>query len=209
MDNLIEVPDLEFYSRPTLAVARDLLGCKLWRRTADNQLVSAVIVETEAYTEDDPACHAYRGITERCRVLFGPPGRAYVYFIYGMYHCFNVVTEPDKTPGAVLVRALDMEGGNGPGKLCRTWNIDRSHNDIDLTDRDSMLFISRHTDFSDSAVAVSTRIGLNVAADRLWRFYVDKHPYVSGKRHGQVIAAPARSAKIKVAAGAAKSRKKS
>jgi DNA-3-methyladenine glycosylase len=172
----------DFYARPTVAVARDLLGAVLCRRFADGRVVTAPIVEVEAYTEDDPACHAFRGITERCRVLFGPPGLAYVYFIYGMYNCLNVVTEPDGVPGAILIRALGVEGGTGPGKLCQTWEIDRSFNGMDLTCSDSELWIVEGEGIPECDVGETVRIGVTSAQDRIWRFYVKGNEYVSGPR---------------------------
>src|SRR5271156_6623270 len=112
----------EFYARSTLKVAKDLLGCHLHRRLPSGIILSAAITETEAYTADDPASHAFRGKTKRTEVMFGPPGRAYVYFIYGMYYCLNVVTEPEGIPGAILIRGLHGKSGhgahlNGPGKI--------------------------------------------------------------------------------------------
>ena len=142
----------------------------------------APIVEVEAYTADDPACHAYRGITERCKVMFGPPGFAYVYFIYGMYFCLNVVTESEGTAGAILIRALGVPGAEGPGKLCRQWNIDRNHNGIDLLDSNSELYLESGTAYSAKHISITERIGINVAQEKLWRFFVSDHPHVSGKR---------------------------
>ena len=178
-DSLIAQPR-EFYSRPTVAVARDLLGAMLHRRLENGNLVSGRILEVEAYTEDDPACHAFRGKTERCKIMFGPAGYVYVYFIYGMYWCLNVVTEEDGVPGAVLIRAVETPGGNGPGKLCRAWDIDRRHYGVDLCDSQSSLWIARSAPLPESEIAESTRIGLKVAEDRVWRFFVKGHTGVSG-----------------------------
>lgn len=172
----------DFFARPTVEVAREILGASLVRTLPDGRTLSGAIIEVEAYTEDDPACHAFRGITDRCRVMFGEPGFAYVYFIYGVYFCLNVVTEPEGTPGAILIRAIDAEGTNGPGKLCRQWQIDRSLNGIDLLDDSSSLKLLPGTKYGDDRIGISTRIGLNVGIDRMWRFYVDDHPGVSGKR---------------------------
>jgi DNA-3-methyladenine glycosylase len=170
----------DFYARPTVAVARDLLGAMLHRRSENGGLVSGRILEVEAYTEDDPACHAFRGMTERCKIMFGPAGYVYVYFIYGMYWCLNVVTEEDGVPGAVLIRAVETPGGNGPGKLCRAWDIDRRHYGVDLCDPGSSLWIARSAPLPEDEIAESTRIGLKVAEDRVWRFFVKGHAGVSG-----------------------------
>jgi DNA-3-methyladenine glycosylase len=160
----------EFFERPTLTVAQELLGKVLYFNGQRGR-----IMETEAYVgEGDPACHAYRGITPRTQVLFGPAGYSYVYFIYGMYHCLNFVTEPEGTAAAVLIRAIDMEGVppkalNGPGKLCRHLGITRAHNGIDLINTDDLCVY-------DSAeklpYKITPRIGINVATDKLWRFVV-------------------------------------
>ncbi len=178
---LEKVYQSEFYARPTLAVARDLLGAYLCRRLPDGKLLWAPIVETEAYTQDDPACHAFRGRTPRCAVMFGPPGFAYVYFIYGMYHCLNVVTEPDGTPGAVLIRAVGVGGGEGPGKLCRLWQIDSNLNGANLMEAGSDIWIGKGEPVEDFQVCVTPRIGLSLAQDRLWRFHIKDHLQVSQK----------------------------
>lgn len=172
----------DFFARPTVAVAPDLLGVQLTRTLPEGEILRAEIVEVEAYTEDDPACHAFRGVTDRCRVMFGPPGFAYVYFIYGMYYCLNVVTESKGTPGAVLIRALGIPGGDGPGKLCRLWNIDRTQNGVDLLDPASPLYLEAGTKYGAKQISVTERIGINVAVERPWRFFVTDHPHVSGKK---------------------------
>ncbi len=163
-------------------MARDLLGTFLCRRLKDGTVLSGAIVETEAYTEDDPACHAFRGKTSRCEVMFGPGGFSYVYFIYGMYHCFNVVTEAENTAGAVLIRGVAADGANGPGKLCRAWSIDKSLYGANLMDSTSPIWIAKGTSVSDKDIAITPRIGLSVAVENLWRFTVKGHPSVSGPR---------------------------
>ena len=163
-------------------MAPDLLGVQLLRTLPTGEILRAPIVEVEAYTEDDPACHAFRGITDRCRVMFGPPGFAYVYFIYGMYFCLNVVTENEGTPGAVLIRALGIPGGDGPGKLCRLWDIDKSQNGVDLLDPASELYLETGTKYGASHISITERIGINVAVERPWRFFVTDHPHVSAKK---------------------------
>lgn len=167
-----------FFARPTLEVAPELLGTILCRRLPEG-ILHAQIVEVEAYTADDPACHAWRGKTPRCEVMFGPAGRSYVYFIYGMYNCLNVVTEPDGTAGAVLIRAIDFKGGEGPGKLCKTWQIDRTHNALNLMDPAGELWLVEGRNLKKSEVGKSMRVGISVAQDRLWRFFVNDHPRIS------------------------------
>jgi len=168
-----------FYRRPTLEVARDLLGAELCRRLPDGQILHGPIVELEAYTADDPACHASRGKTPRCSVMFGPPGRAYVYFIYGMYYCLNVVTEEEHTAGAVLIRAVGAEGTNGPGKLCRQWQINFDHNGMTLMDPLADLWICPGEPVKKSDIVATTRIGISVAQERNWRFLLKDHESVS------------------------------
>lgn len=174
----------DFYERNTLDVAKDLLGCKLCRKL-DGKVLSGIIVETEAYTQDDPACHAFRGKTPRSIILFKRPGIAYVYFIYGMYHCFNVITEPEDTAGAVLIRALEPLDlslvTNGPGKLCRDLVITKDFNESDLTSKTSNLWIEKGIEIPSSKIHTTTRIGIKQAADYPWRFYIKDNSFVSKK----------------------------
>ena len=168
----------EFYERPTVKVSRDLLGKVLVHgRTA------GVIVETEAYPGgDDLASHSARGITPRTKVIFGPPGNAYVYFIYGMYECLNLVAEPEGTAGCVLIRALDpicgiatmfrrrktVDLASGPGKLTMAMGITRRHNGRDVTS--GSLVVRKWTDEPPLDIEVTPRIGITKCADRPLRF---------------------------------------
>jgi len=126
----------DFYDRDTAAVARELLGASLFVETAAG-VSSGIITETEAYCgEEDLACHASKGRTKRTEVMFGEPGKAYVYMIYGMYHCLNIVTRKPGYAEAVLIRGVELAGGtllNGPGKTCRHFGIDKSFNTLDVT----------------------------------------------------------------------------
>jgi len=187
----------DFYARPTMEVARDLLG-RLLVRVYDGQRLSGRIVETEAYLgANDPASHAYRGPTDRNRVMFGPPGYAYVYFIYGMHHCLNIVTESDGVAGAVLIRAIEpvegvevmqaLRGGrpiaeltNGPAKLAQALGLDISWNGTDLCTSDD-LFLEEGEPVPDEIVMTASRIGLSKGAtkDAPWRFVVKGNPFVS------------------------------
>lgn len=187
--------------RSSLEVAPALLGCRLMRRWPDGRQLTAVIVETEAYAPGDPACHAYRRETPRNRVMFGPAGFSYVYLIYGMYHCFNVVTDADRVPSAVLIRAVELETvpdwlqgyrkdkptrwGAGPGKLCQLFDIDRTLTDRPLTSQTGLWLEpvrdaqGRHSRLAEDEVTQTTRIGLTQGADLPWRWYVTASPSVS------------------------------
>jgi DNA-3-methyladenine glycosylase len=140
-----KVIEPHWFARPSPEVAPDLIGCALVRHLPNGKTVRGIIVETEAYGPDDPACHAYRKRTPRNAVMFGPAGYSYVYLIYGMYHCFNIVTDQDGIASAVLIRALALPEADprmspkaharlaaGPGKLCRHLDIDRSLSQLRL-----------------------------------------------------------------------------
>jgi len=183
-----------FYDRATEIVARELLGAVLEHRTAEGT-VRGRIVETEAYLgPDDPACHAAAGLTERTRILHGPPGHAYVYFIYGMHWCFNAVTREAGHGSAVLVRALEPLSGlalmrrrreidddvgltSGPARLCEAFAIGRSQNGVRL-DR-GPLRILQGLSVPDESVLIAPRIGIRKAADWPLRFLVKQNPFVS------------------------------
>ena len=187
-----------FYDRDTELVARDLLGAILECHTPEG-IAAGRIVETEAYLgEHDLACHAAVGRTVRTAPLYGPPGIAYVYFIYGMYWCFNAVTRAEHDPSAVLVRAVEPLTGlelmrrrrphahrdpdltNGPGKLCLALGIDGRQNWNPL--QRPPLLIRAGESVADSDVQVTPRIGITKSADWPLRFVVRDSEYVSGKR---------------------------
>ncbi|HWL38887.1 MAG TPA: DNA-3-methyladenine glycosylase [Gemmatimonadaceae bacterium] len=185
----------DFYARETELVARDLLGTVLECETPDG-LASGIIVETEAYLgEHDEACHAVAGRTARTEPLYGPPGTSYVYFIYGMYWCFNAVTREEGLPSAVLVRALEPLDGvdlmqrrrpraesltdltSGPGKLCSALGIVGSMSSMRLQRKP--IVIRAGEPIPDTRVRVTTRIGITRCADWPMRWIVDGNPYVS------------------------------
>ncbi len=186
----------EFYTRPTLEVAQDLIG-KVLVYKYDGAEVSARLVEVEAYIgSDDPACHAAVGKTERNAVMFGPGGFGYIYFIYGMYYCLNVVTENEGFPAAVLIRAAEPEEGdevlrerykadhknlltNGPGKLCKAFGLTREQNGLDLIGPTLYL---EDRGYRPGKIIRTERIGIKVGRDKLWRFYEDGSRYVSGTK---------------------------
>ena len=184
-----------FHNRDTRVVAQELLGKFLFRRTPRGD-ISAKIVEVEAYRgSDDPASHAYKGETLRNRLMFGKPGFAYVYFIYGNHHCLNVTTEPEGVPGAVLIRAVEIVDGmalarknrrvdsmvslsNGPGKLTKALNISKIHNGIDIANPDE-LFICDSETVESFEMATSRRIGVKAGSEKPWRFYMKKSNFIS------------------------------
>jgi DNA-3-methyladenine glycosylase len=159
----------EFFNRPTLTVARELLGKFLVRKMGD-KMVRTRITETEAYCgPKDKACHASKGLTPRTKVMFGPPGHAYVYLIYGMYHCLNIVTEKEGYPAAVLIRGV--QGMTGPGKLCRKLEIDKRLNAIDMTKSRELWVEDRSS--APARIKRTPRIGVDYAGewkDKPWRF---------------------------------------
>ncbi len=174
----------DFYARKTETVATDLLGKHIVHRRSDGVRIGR-IVEVEAYLgPQDLASHSSRGLTLRNRVMFGPPGHAYVYLIYGIHHCLNVVTEPEGTGAAVLLRALEPVGGLegrtcGPGLLCRAMGIDLRQNGSDLCGQ--TLFIAESED-EQFAVVRRPRIGVDYAGEwaaRPLRFYIAGNPHVS------------------------------
>jgi len=164
-----------YFNRPTVTVARSLIG-KYVVREIDGRILAGKILEVEAYVgPQDKACHASKGRTQRTEVLFGPPGVAYVYLIYGMYHCLNVVTEREEFPSAVLIRAIEIDGEliDGPGRLCRALQIDRRLNRVNLTTGESLWFEDRGALVERGNVKAHTRIGVDYAgewAKKAWRF---------------------------------------
>lgn len=189
----------QFYARSTQKVARELLGQLLCHQLDDETLLVAKIVETEAYDgPSDTACHGAKGLTARTEVLFGEPGHAYVYLIYGMYELFNIVTDKKNYPAGVLIRAVEpvvaedrmrllreVKGKqltNGPGKLTRAMAITRQYHGYDLT-LGRRLWIEGAAMISDEAVATGPRIGIDYADDYhrniQWRYWIKDNPWVS------------------------------
>jgi DNA-3-methyladenine glycosylase len=193
----------ELLRLPTLEVARRLLGAEIIRDLPEGRLRGR-IVETEGYLPNDPACHGVRELlggtchrqTRRNAAMFGPPGRAYVYFTYGNHYMFNLATEPEGIPGAVLIRALEpLEGleimiarrgladprllTNGPGRLTQAFGIDKALDGHDLSLPPLQLMLGIQVD--DADIVETTRIGITRAADMPWRLYIRGNPWVSRK----------------------------
>ncbi len=187
-----------FYLRPTITVARELLGKRLVRKTGRATLIGK-IVEVEAYLgTKDPASHAYRGLTRRNEVMFQEGGHLYVYFTYGMHYCCNVVTGEEGTAGAILIRAVEpIEGTlvmrknrgsttdetdyriltNGPAKLCQAFGIGRKENGADL--RGDVIYLTEGERISSSSIIATTRIGIKNAVEKRWRFCIRDSAYIS------------------------------
>lgn len=181
--------DATFFDRSVHLVARELIGCRLFYDG-----VGGTIVETESYERDDPACHAYAGLTERTEVLFGPPGRAYVYLSYGIHSLLNAVAEPEGDAAAVLIRALEPTAGieamgarrgerpdrdlcAGPGKLTEALGVGLDANDADLSQEPFLLLPP--DDGWSGEVLTGPRIGITKAVERPWRFCAADSPFLS------------------------------
>jgi DNA-3-methyladenine glycosylase len=184
--------DAGFFARSVHTVARELIGCRLFYEGC-----GGTIVETESYERNDPACHAYVGLTKRTETLFGPPGRAYVYLSYGIHSLLNFVAKPEGQAAAVLIRALEPTAGleamrkrrgerpdtdlcSGPGKLTDALGIGLAANNADLT-ADPFLILSPEPGWNGDVVT-SPRIGITKAVDRPWRFSLAGSPFVSRPR---------------------------
>ncbi len=198
----------EFYNRPTLDVAKDLLGKKLVHYVGGER-IAARIVEVEAYIGAiDKAAHSYNNkVTERTKVMYGPPGYSYVYLIYGMYNCMNVVTQEEGEAAAVLIRAVEPIEGidimannrygkltedltkkqiinltSGPGKLCMAMDITKANNSMDLCD--NILWIEDEKLDDNFEIITTTRVNIDYAEEAIdfpWRFYIKGNPFISKK----------------------------
>lgn len=182
-----------FYNRTVHDVARDLIGCRLMHGAT-----GGIIVETEAYNRNDPACHAYNGMTGRNRVMFGPPGRAYVYFTYGMHHLINIVCEAEEEPAAVLIRALEPTDGievmqerrrpvhapgqltSGPGKLAQALGVDLKQNGLPVY-RGELRIYGRTEAWQKPKITATPRIGIRVGTRRKWRYCASESRFLSRK----------------------------
>jgi DNA-3-methyladenine glycosylase len=190
------VISLEWFDRSAVTIAPELIGCTLVRQLPDGTQLQGIIVETEAYQEGDPACHAYRKQTKRNQVMFGDPGYVYVYLIYGMYYCVNVVTDKASAPSAVLILALELEQNTlasiplkprekhvkvaaGPGKLCRAMQINLDLYGTKL-ESGQALWLEHRTpnwqiqfDTGSIELTQTTRIGITQGMELPWRWYVN------------------------------------
>ncbi len=190
----------DFFAKPTLTLAELLLGKIFVHNATDGRCYKGKIVETEAYlAEGDEACHAFRGMTNRNRVMYGSPGTLYVYFTYGCHHLMNIVTEPEGIAGAVLIRAMEPLEGladmkrnrdvmrtvdlmNGPGKLTRAMDITLAHNGLSLSG--DTVFLEEGDNFPQKTICSTQRIGITKSTDLFWRRYIAGNAFVSGSKPG-------------------------
>ncbi len=198
--NFLDEKIIQFLSRSSIEVAPDLIGCTIVRKFPNNRFIEAIIVETEAYTENDPACHAYKRKTRRNSVMFGEAGYIYVYKIYGIHHCLNIVTDLENKPSAVLIRAVELKEvdfleennkkniiklGAGPGKLCKTLKIDTGLNGSKLQKNGEINLLFRNKIFqekidrSELSLFQTTRIGITQGMELPWRWYLNESRSVS------------------------------
>lgn len=192
---MVSLP-LSFYARNTVSVARELLG-KILQHNCNNGTISGTIVETEAYLgTEDPASHAFKGVTRRNLPMFEEPGHVYIYFIYGNHYCFNVVAHPPDQAGAVLIRALEPIEGielmqkhrrlsdkknltNGPGKLTRALNLTKEHNGLTLTNGQLKIIEGATVQYK---IIATPRIGIKQGTEKLFRFIIAGNRYLSNNR---------------------------
>jgi DNA-3-methyladenine glycosylase len=174
-----------FYNRKTLQIAQDLLGCFLVRKIG-KKIIKSKIVETEAYNgPKDLASHASRRKTPRNSIMFGEPGIIYVYFTYGMHYMLNIVTEKKEYPAAVLIRAVEFAGANGPARLTKILKIDKNFNGLSIYTKKYGLWIEgRSEELKNFQIKKTTRIGVDYAGkykDKKWRFYIRGNQFISKK----------------------------
>ncbi|MDC3011058.1 DNA-3-methyladenine glycosylase [Synechococcus sp. AH-736-G21] len=180
---------LNFFARPAQIVGPDLVGCRLVKRQADGSLLWGVIVETEAYSQDDPACHGYRRRSPQNETLFGEPGRFYVYVSYGIHHCVNVVTDRGDWANGVLLRAVALPDeperiAAGPGLLARRFGLDRRDDSRPVTGEHGVWMAPRSDTFASQDLVTTTRIGISQGAETPWRWYLRSSRSVSRRARG-------------------------
>ena len=196
-----EILPKSWFNRPSTEVAPELIGCTLVR-IINGIKINGLIVETEAYSIDDPACHAYKKITNRNKIMFGEAGYVYVFQIYGLHHCFNIVTDKKNIPSAVLLRAVEFQKedftkfsnfsyekfhriGSGPGKLCKILQIDKNTNEKELNEKSGIYICKRTSEFTKTlyqkskTIIQTSRIGITKGLELDWRWYLNESRSVS------------------------------
>ena len=178
-----------FFSRHSKLVAPDLIGCYLIRNSFDKGLLKGMIVETEAYSQEEEACHGYNKKTSSNKVLFGEPGRFYIYRSYGIHHCLNIVTDKDNFASGVLIRAISISDKNeriaaGPGLVTKAFEVDSKFNSIKILDNKFLWINKRDSHLEKKDLIQTTRIGITKAKNIKWRWYLKRSRSVSKREKG-------------------------
>ena len=182
------IPNSFFYRRSEL-VAPDLIGCLLVKKQTKNKCMYGVIVETEAYSQEEQACHGYHHRTASNETLFGEPGHFYIYLTYGIYYCVNVVTDKDNWASGVLLRAISMPNepervAAGPGLLAKKFELNRSHDSLHISLENGLWLASRPSSQSMQKIVQTTRIGISQAKELPWRWYLKDSRSISKRAKG-------------------------
>jgi len=178
-----------FFYRHSKLVAPDLIGCYLIKKNNEQDQLKGIIVETEAYSQEEEACHGYRKITESNKSLFGKPGTFYIYKSYGVHHCLNIVTDKENFASGVLIRAVYIPNKNerlasGPGLVTKTFGVDISFNSFEVLNNNSLWISQRELNLEQKDIFQTTRIGISKAKNIKWRWYLKKSRSVSKRVKG-------------------------
>ncbi len=190
MSNSLAIIPKDFFSRPSQKVAPDLIGCSLVKRMPNGDFLSGVIVETEAYSQEEPGCHGFRKKTKKNETLFGPSGNLYVYLTYGIYHCVNIVTDKSDWASGVLLRAIAIPGeeeriASGPGLLARRFDLNINHDNLSLSIENGIWVTKKLNSIQKMyKIIQTTRIGLSEGKDIAWRWYLQASRSISKRAIG-------------------------
>ena len=189
MSKTISLLKKEFFSRPSHVVAPNLIGCFLIKRISKEKYFSGVIVETEAYSQEEASCHGFSGKTKRNEALFGEPGNFYIYLSYGIYHCANIVTGKRNWANGVLLRSIAIKGederiASGPGLLAKRFGLNRHHNNLLLSPTNDFWLAMGGDLKKMGRIVQTTRIGISQAKDIPWRWYLESSRSVSKRAKG-------------------------
>ncbi len=169
-----------------------MIGCTLVKKIGGNKVLWGVIVETEAYSQKEPACHGHKKRTPSNQTLFGEPGRFYIYLTYGIYHCVNIVTDKSEWASGVLLRALSMPDEeericSGPGLLARKFKLDRTYDNRPISKKNGLWVINKSSSLKNQKIVKTTRIGISQAKDLQWRWYLQSSRSVSKRAKGDQL----------------------
>ncbi|MBO8231258.1 3-methyladenine DNA glycosylase [Prochlorococcus marinus str. MU1402] len=178
-----------FFCRHSKLVAPDLIGCYLTKKNNEKDQIKGIIVETEAYSQEEEACHGFHKITKTNKSLFGKPGTFYVYKSYGIHHCLNIVTDKENFASGVLVRAVFISKNNerlasGPGLVTKIFGVDLSFNSLEVLNNKSLWISQRKTTIEEKDLIQTTRIGISKAKNIKWRWYLKNSGSVSKRLKG-------------------------